>query len=274
MDITKSLKDMHLCSPSLPLEMIENIIDHGCKDPRLLKACSLVCKDWLGASRLHLFSLVKHTTITPENSSRFIRLVHSPHSTLPAFFHTFCFKGLTHDALVSIINSIQDALCIRTLVILGPESMSALSTSIMQCGTLQQTVTRIDLRFVGFDSHLMSSLLRDVLKTIFSFSALERLDLSGSVASIKQEAFKDITVPSTLNTIQLCMTRGLDVMVNYCLVSHATLTRLRVHNFQAKDSQTFQDYINTCTTLRHLTIDHNPFENRKLIVCTVIYIDC
>lgn len=43
----------------LPRELVDNIIDHLHDDSNTLKACSLVCRDWLPSSHWHLFCEVR-----------------------------------------------------------------------------------------------------------------------------------------------------------------------------------------------------------------------
>ena len=44
-------------APTLPIELIEAIIDHQ-TDKKSLKACSLVCKAWTSRARFHLFAFL------------------------------------------------------------------------------------------------------------------------------------------------------------------------------------------------------------------------
>ncbi|KAF8994000.1 hypothetical protein BDQ17DRAFT_1252314, partial [Cyathus striatus] len=45
----------HRQSISIPLEIAEMIIDHLHLHTKALKACSLVCRDWVPSTRYHLF---------------------------------------------------------------------------------------------------------------------------------------------------------------------------------------------------------------------------
>ncbi|KAK0203096.1 hypothetical protein DFS33DRAFT_1262110 [Desarmillaria ectypa] len=65
--------------PSLPQELIDNIIDHLHNDNISLLNCALVCRAWLSTSRLHLFAKIHlHVPLpfldTPLASRKFSRL--------------------------------------------------------------------------------------------------------------------------------------------------------------------------------------------------------
>ncbi|KAF5386064.1 hypothetical protein D9615_002700 [Tricholomella constricta] len=54
--------------PRLPQELVDHIIDHLYDDPLTLTSCSLVCRQWLPTSRLHLFSKIS-LKVTPAVAS-------------------------------------------------------------------------------------------------------------------------------------------------------------------------------------------------------------
>jgi hypothetical protein len=58
----------------LPVELTERIIDHLHDCPVSLRACALVCWDWLDSSRLHLFYAISLHPTRPEMISHLFRL--------------------------------------------------------------------------------------------------------------------------------------------------------------------------------------------------------
>jgi hypothetical protein len=73
---------------TLPPELTDRIIDFLHFDYEALKACSLVCKNWIPSSRYNLFGNLDLTSSIDQHS--LIRLLkNSPASTIPNHVHTF-----------------------------------------------------------------------------------------------------------------------------------------------------------------------------------------
>lgn len=68
----------------IPAELTTVIIDFCYNDRGALKMCGLVCKEWLVASRYHLF---KRIFVHQDNALYFLELVASPYSTFSKFVH-------------------------------------------------------------------------------------------------------------------------------------------------------------------------------------------
>ncbi|EGO03891.1 hypothetical protein SERLA73DRAFT_84078 [Serpula lacrymans var. lacrymans S7.3] len=66
----------------IPPEITDHIIDHLHEDVHSLTTCSLVCKEWLPASRHHLFSSI---SLHPWKKDSFLRLVESPIATFAPY---------------------------------------------------------------------------------------------------------------------------------------------------------------------------------------------
>ena len=71
----------------LPAELTDRVIDHLHSDKLALAKCSLVCKDWLPASRYHFFQ-ISDIRLTGDNIHSFAELLNSPASTF--FGHALC----------------------------------------------------------------------------------------------------------------------------------------------------------------------------------------
>ena len=71
-------------SPRLPIELCEDVIDNLHDDNHTLRACSLVCRAFLSASRRHLFHTV---TINRYEADRFLMPLFSNSSTKNKLIH-------------------------------------------------------------------------------------------------------------------------------------------------------------------------------------------
>ena len=70
-------------SPRLPPELVDTIIDHLYDDKESLQACTLVCKEWVASSSLHLFAVLEwpRCSLFKRNACR---RKHRGDNTLPA----------------------------------------------------------------------------------------------------------------------------------------------------------------------------------------------
>ncbi|KAJ6469438.1 hypothetical protein C8R45DRAFT_431206 [Mycena sanguinolenta] len=62
----------------IPLELVENILDHSAGDTRCLKNCSLVSRAWVSRCRIHLFG---ECALWPSRIAAFCDLLRSPECT-------------------------------------------------------------------------------------------------------------------------------------------------------------------------------------------------
>jgi hypothetical protein len=69
----------------LPTELTDSIIDFHHSDRTTLKICSLVCRNWIPASRFHLFRTVR---VRFDTVHTFADLLASPSSTIARHVHT------------------------------------------------------------------------------------------------------------------------------------------------------------------------------------------
>jgi hypothetical protein len=68
----------------VPPELYEQVADHLWSNTQLLAACGLASRQWLPASRRHLYEMV---ALDPSNANLFLDLVVSPHCTILPFIH-------------------------------------------------------------------------------------------------------------------------------------------------------------------------------------------
>jgi len=72
---------MHNIDMEIPLELTDRFIDFLHSDRYALAACSLVCKNWLPASRYHFFQITV-LNLTTRNVAAFVELLNSPACTI------------------------------------------------------------------------------------------------------------------------------------------------------------------------------------------------
>jgi len=91
-----------------PSELTDEIIDHalftentryGYPDPRVLGACSLVCRSWLNRARYHLFRRVWLGSNFLGRSRAFIVILSSPLSTIAPFVWHLSLEGGGHEGV-------------------------------------------------------------------------------------------------------------------------------------------------------------------------------
>ncbi|KAH9924369.1 hypothetical protein B0H21DRAFT_826734 [Amylocystis lapponica] len=70
-----TVEDTGSAERKLPQELCDNIMDHLWDDPITLKACSLVCLDWVPTTRIHLFHTIR---ISPERAAIYADVIESP----------------------------------------------------------------------------------------------------------------------------------------------------------------------------------------------------
>ncbi|KAJ6560114.1 hypothetical protein B0H19DRAFT_1260761 [Mycena capillaripes] len=77
--------------PNIPPELVHKILDSHAADSRSLKACSLVCREWVFRSRSHLFEIC---SLWPSKILGFCDLLQSPNCTL--IHHVRSIRDLKH----------------------------------------------------------------------------------------------------------------------------------------------------------------------------------
>jgi hypothetical protein len=88
--------------PRLPTELVDIVIDFLHSDDETLEVCSLVCRNWLPASRFHLFGTVR---VKWSNVLSFVELLAAPSSTIANNVHTLRIplEGLDSHTIFDII---------------------------------------------------------------------------------------------------------------------------------------------------------------------------
>ncbi|KAJ7669997.1 hypothetical protein DFH06DRAFT_1321025 [Mycena polygramma] len=149
-------------SPQMPPELTDRIIDCLSDSQPDLRACSLVCRQWLSSSRHHLFQ-----SVTVQPTLEFLTMLQAPSD--PVRHHTqtldFRFWPPRMDAITSqILDRLSHASRLKTLI-LGPSPPSAL-----HCQALSR-VSTLSLQHSCFSSCV------DFACFLTSFPALRELEL-------------------------------------------------------------------------------------------------
>jgi hypothetical protein len=146
----------------IPLELVHRIIDFLSDSPPDLRACSLVCSQWLSSSSRYIFE-----SLTVRADPRFLDLVQFPSSVVANYTRTlnFClWPPETDDNASQILRRLPTVLNLRT-VILG-----ALPPSPEHFPVLSQ-VTKLSLNRTKFASGA------DFTELVSKFTALRELEL-------------------------------------------------------------------------------------------------
>ncbi|KAF8522910.1 hypothetical protein BU17DRAFT_86467 [Hysterangium stoloniferum] len=149
-----------LVSP-LPVELVDQIIDHLHSDIHALRSCSLVCRGWVPSARYHLFNEVKLSNTT---SSAFVNLLRrSPHIS----------------PLVQILNITQDGMLAYSVPVYLNGVLPVLAKSLTHLRTL---------RLSNLDFSCLRSAAQDAL--LHQFSTIQSLSLK----SVTFSRFHDFAV--------------------------------------------------------------------------------
>jgi hypothetical protein len=137
-----------LSMPRLPTELTDYIIDFHYSDRKSLEICSLVCRNWLPASRFHLFKIFG---VQQFNVHSFVKLLASPSSTIASHVRTF--HIYTHSVDVPVFDVIapyfEEFIAVKSIVLegfhLAPVSEESLSRGLGRIGTMELTGISYDL---------------------------------------------------------------------------------------------------------------------------------
>ena len=187
----------------LPAELTDRVIDHLHSNQPALRTCSLVCKDWLPASRYHLFQ----TGIcwTDRTIHTFVELLSSPASTFVG--NALCVRVVPDAVKISEevpASSIFDTIS-RHLFKLTIKSLSLISVEWDIKDEKQEdifgyfaTIPALKLLDVTFSAP------SQVIKFITSFLSLERLSLCDIIFET-HDALPHFTLSPLLHTVDLTL---------------------------------------------------------------------
>ncbi|KAJ7616650.1 hypothetical protein FB45DRAFT_934661 [Roridomyces roridus] len=148
---------------ALPPEVVDLVIDNLHDQPAALRVCSLVCRNWLAASRYHLYSEVY---VSGSNLISFIHLTGHQHESLSSRLRSLHATRFLSDQLETLWPLLAEFPQLRGLHLHGPLEFG---TTIDEPLPL---VTSLSLTRVSFVSH-------EVLKSLLlRFPALQVLSLN------------------------------------------------------------------------------------------------
>ena len=183
--------------PTVPIELVEAIIDHLRSDRRSLKACSLVCKAWTHRARFNLFACLDlHAGVAKR-----ILISESRVKMMPYIRH-LCLIGSSYDPtklhawdeIVPMLNDFHNVRC------LGLSGFDLESSTSPNCGVLASQFTHIvalhliDVRSLSFDSFA---------NVICAFPCLETLALCNVAWWTPTLPVQSLNLPRGLSAVQL-----------------------------------------------------------------------
>ncbi|KAJ7144513.1 hypothetical protein C8R44DRAFT_725443 [Mycena epipterygia] len=163
--------------PNLPPELTDQIIGWigASTTPRSsLSSCSIVCKDWLPASRSHLFRSI-HITITTKNTTHWKSVVQSPHLRAYLRYAEILVRSRSYQAGRAQIDSLYSLLLhIPPLSTVTSLCVDVLSSGRLQFDTLFKAFPNI-IRLTLRDMHTRDNL--QLMKILSGFGFLAELSL-------------------------------------------------------------------------------------------------
>jgi hypothetical protein len=181
----------------LPPELTDLIISFLSGDPGALQACSLVCRDWLPASRHHLFA--RGITLDPRNTRTraLIDLLTAPLSTIAGYVHTARISAW-HTTIIQPFSTIArplELICVETLIVRGRSFVQEWERE--RLSVWFANVTTLNLRADEFDGP-------DEFYSFLSlFRSLRMLNLRGTPKFAGMECDDERTLPSSLRIINI-----------------------------------------------------------------------
>ncbi|KII87270.1 hypothetical protein PLICRDRAFT_177041 [Plicaturopsis crispa FD-325 SS-3] len=222
---------------TLAPELCDTLIGYLSNDQNALAACSLVCKDWLPASRHHRFGVKTQDTsgrdhnactVTKRNIGALHKLLTSPHCTLPYFVHHLHLDlgsewpaGLISlNDLLPVIQSLPFARCLEIGRNNERQNLPNISLSLTP---LLDNIKDVRLKNLFIDD-------TDIVRLISACRSLEALMLSylAPMTAVDpshphHEPLPPLHIPLTLHTLTLHLAEFSTVNILRCLRSGATL---------------------------------------------------
>ncbi|RDB30053.1 hypothetical protein Hypma_013885 [Hypsizygus marmoreus] len=240
----------HTMSPihSLPLELIDIIIDHAHDNPPLLAACSLVCKAWFPTSRYHLF---ENATLNADNAYPFIKLLNSDSPTVIPYIRRIEAKDNREGTpwLSDLLPCLIALTSVTSISITSSFENNPLSTRILYTLHAFDTLVELKLSECEFND------FAEVQSLICAFPLLESLYLEA-----------DWPKPSAITPTQGCPSPHLRELYLRCEMSHvlewflmqphvAPVSTLTLHGINTFELPVVSRYLETLgPALTHLTI--------------------
>lgn len=233
-----------------PSELEDTVIDFSYDDLATLASCSLVCRDWVPASRYHMFSAI---LLTAQNAQAFLELI--SHSTTIAPLVCDVELRFTPDCSMMHLQipSILMRLPHTTHLTLCPkrnEVVRPLCTS-----SLAHAVLSLPLVHLKFDFRSRFESLQQIIDCVVLCPQLESLEVGGSW--MKTEEFSaPPSMPRKLHTLTL--TCDLDNFLTWFMAlddEMPVIQHLFLYHIVQREIDTVARYLRTAgPSLQHLTL--------------------
>ena len=183
--------------PTVPIEVVEAIIDHLQSDEKSLKACSLVCKAWTHRARFNLFARLNlHAGNAERISSSESRVKMMPFIRQLHLIGSWDRVAKTHawDEIVPTLIDLHNVRC------LGLIDFDLESSTAPICGVLASQFTHIvalhliSVKFLSFDSFA---------NVVCAFPCLETLALCNVDWWTPTLPVESLNLPRALRAVQL-----------------------------------------------------------------------
>jgi len=234
-------------TPTIPLELVDIILDYAHNDLPLLTACSLVCRAWFPSARYHIFY---SASLDAQNAPFFARLLDAPLSTIPHFIRRIEAKDTYEgERWLSSLFPRLSVLPALTSVSIASSFDTTFSEDTLSTLASFDTLVELKLTECAFED------FAQVQKLLCSLPVLERLHLEADWPEPRQITPTDESPSPRLTEVYL-----------RCEASHvlewlmmapqvAPVSKLTLHGVDADDLPTLTRYLQALgPALTHLTI--------------------
>ncbi|KAJ7586397.1 hypothetical protein C8J56DRAFT_104353 [Mycena floridula] len=250
--------------PSFPQEICEHCINFCHDSQQSLLACSLVCRAWLPASRLHLFQTV-FLHESQDRTDKFLSLIRSEHQSITSCLKNlhlvgslYSFGGLgrhsTEIANQLLVHTAYDLPRFTSVTHVGLYAMNLSYISLQPLSPLSRA-TVLELKSI----HLRD--LGQFLEAVYHFPTLEVLTLFDITWDSQETNYPPATTPSGLHHLTLISGQDtLTPVLQWLATAHIPppLKRLNLH-YPSQQNLAFVQAIITASPLilEHLTLTAN-----------------
>ncbi|KAJ7057007.1 hypothetical protein C8F01DRAFT_1153047 [Mycena amicta] len=159
--------------PRIPSEISDMIIDHLHDDVSALRQCALVCKEWLPAARLHIFSVV-HLSLY--SIDQMLQVVFYPGSPIPQYIRDlYIIDGQGREADPKWVTRklplvpLSSMTCISSLSLEQVDISNLSSAAMAALRGVTARVARLELTYVHFKDRNRSVSLKSLTSCVTRF---------------------------------------------------------------------------------------------------------
>jgi hypothetical protein len=232
---------------SIPLEIVDNILDHSSNDLSVLTAASLVCRAWFPSARHHIFSTA---SLDAANASSFVRLMNTELSTIAHFVHHIEAKDTYENGrwLPSLFPCLSRLSALKSVSITSSFDTTLSEATLFTLGTFD-TLIDLSLAECAFEN------FAQVQQLLCSYPNLERLYM---VADWPEPQTVTPAAETPLPCLRELYLRGeVAQVLNWLMTAPhvAPVSKLTLHGIDADDLPVVTRYLQKLgPALTHLTI--------------------